>query len=87
MRDWEWAARLAAAGVQRLEFAADVTRDEFEEFLEGVVARLALTTLDTSGVRTAGAGQRRIRFGAIGIRGESRCAPLRRRSRVRRTAR
>ena len=40
MRDWEWAARLAAAGVQRLEFAADVSRDEFEQFLEGVVARL-----------------------------------------------
>ena len=38
MRDWEWAARLAAAGVQRLEFAADVTREDFEQFLEGVAS-------------------------------------------------
>ena len=75
MRDWEWAARLAAAGVQRLEFAADVTREDFEAFLEGIVSRLALPMLDGTqvrsiGVRSSGA----IRFGALGIRGESRLA-------------
>jgi putative nucleotidyltransferase with HDIG domain len=73
MRDWEWAARLAAAGVQRLEFAADVTREEFEAFLEGIVSQLALPMLDGAlpravGARSSGA----IRFGALGIRGESR---------------
>jgi putative nucleotidyltransferase with HDIG domain len=73
MRDWEWAARLAAAGVQRLEFAADVTRDEFESFLEGIVVRLALPMLDGAQPRPAGArSSGAIRFGALGIRGDSR---------------
>jgi putative nucleotidyltransferase with HDIG domain len=77
MRDWEWAARLAAAGVQRLEFAADVTRDDFEQFLDGVVDRLTLSATDSSEARPAGAGSSgAIRFGALGIRGEGRIAPL-----------
>jgi hypothetical protein len=77
MRDWEWGARLAAAGVQRLEFAADVTREEFEEFLEGIVARLAMPLLESSQARPVGGrGSGAIRYGAIGIRGESRFAPL-----------
>ncbi len=70
MRDWEWAARLGNAGVQRLEFAPDVTRDEYEEFLEEVLARLALTAIDTSEMRTT--RRTTIKFGAIGVRGESR---------------
>jgi putative nucleotidyltransferase with HDIG domain len=74
MRDWEWGARLAAAGVQRLEFATDVTREEFEAFLEGIVSRLALpmesSQMRPGGPRPSGA----IRYGAIGIRGESRFA-------------
>jgi putative nucleotidyltransferase with HDIG domain len=75
MRDWEWGARLAAAGVQRLEFAADVTREEFEAFLEGIVARLTLPSLDSSQMRPTGPrGNRAIRYGAIGIRGENRFA-------------
>ena len=32
MRDWEWAARLAAAGVQRLEFAAKLGRKQRRAF-------------------------------------------------------
>ena len=61
--------------MQRLEFAADVTREDFEAFLEGIVSRLALPMLDGTqvrsiGVRSSGA----IRFGALGIRGESRLA-------------
>jgi len=75
MRDWEWAARLAAAGVQRLEFAADVTRDDFEQFLDGVVARLTLTAIESAEARP-GAATSSIRFGALGIRGEGRIAPL-----------
>ena len=75
MRDWEWAARLATAGVQRLEFAADVSREEFEQFLEGVVARLTVSMLDTAEARIGGASTS-IRFGALGIRGEGRLAPL-----------
>ena len=70
MRDWEWAARLGNAGVQRLEFEPDVTRDEYEEFLEEVLARLALTAIDTSEMRTT--RRTTIKFGPIGVRGESR---------------
>ena len=74
MRDWEWGARLAAAGVQRLEFATDVTREDFEAFLEGIVSRLALP-MDSAQSRPGGARPSgAIRYGAIGIRGESRFA-------------
>ena len=73
MRDWEWAARLAAGGVQRLEFASDVTRQDFEAFLEGIVSQLALPMLDGALPRHTGArGSGAIRFGALGIRGENR---------------
>ena len=76
MRDWEWAARLATAGVQRLEFAADVSRDDFEQFLEGVVARLTVSMIDSAEVRPGGGAAASIRYGALGIRGEGRLAPL-----------
>ena len=76
MRDWEWAARLAAAGVQRLEFAADVSRDDFEQFLEGVVARITVSMIDSAEARPGAGGATSIRFGALGIRGEGRLNPL-----------
>jgi putative nucleotidyltransferase with HDIG domain len=70
LRDWEWGARLAEAEVQRLEFEPDVTRQDYEDFLDQVLARLTLSVIDTSETRfikpTA------IKFGAIGVRGESR---------------
>jgi putative nucleotidyltransferase with HDIG domain len=70
MREWDWGTRLANAGVQRLEFDAGVDRAEFEEFLDEVLARLTLTAVDTSEARHN--GNRHIRFGAIGVRGEAR---------------
>ena len=69
LRDWEWAMRLADAGVQRLEFEPDVTREEYEEFLEQVLARLTLTAIDSAEARTTRPGA--IKFGAIGVRGET----------------
>jgi len=74
MRDWEWATRLANAGVQRLEFAADVSRTDFEDFLEDVLARLTLATIDTAEARPAG-GRTSIRFGTLGIRGDRALTP------------
>ena len=69
LKDWDWAGRLANAGVQRLEFEPDVTREEFEEFLEEVQARLTLSFIDTTESRP---GRRAsIRFGAVGIKGET----------------
>ena len=68
LTDWDWGVRLANAGVQRLEFEIDVSRDDFEMFLEEVMARLTLQVIDTSTTRT----ERRtsIKFGAIGVRGQ-----------------
>ena len=70
LRDWEWAARLAEAEVQRLEFEPDVTREDYEDFLDQVLARLTLAVVDTSEARQM--RHTTIKFGAIGVRGESR---------------
>lgn len=70
LRDWEWATRLGDAGVQRLEFEPTVTRDEYEEFLEQVLARLTLTAIESAEMRTT--RQSSIKFGAIGVKGETR---------------
>src|SRR5256886_12110450 len=48
LKAWDWSRRLAQAGIQRLEFAARVSRDEFEGFLDEVLARLTLSAIDTS---------------------------------------
>lgn len=65
--DWGWGVRLANAGVQRLEFERGTTREEFEEFLEEVLARLTLQAVDSAGRSP----ERRstIKFGAIGVKG------------------
>src|SRR5215208_2686985 len=67
LKEWDWSARLAHAGVQRLEFADDVTREDYEAFLEEVLARLTLSAIDTSTARPA--RPTGIKFGAIGVRG------------------
>jgi putative nucleotidyltransferase with HDIG domain len=67
LKDWDWGLRLANAGVQRLEFPANVTRDEYEMFLDEVLARISLVATE-SATRSP---ERRstIKFGAIGVRG------------------
>ena len=65
MRGWEWAARLAEAGVGRMEFERRMSRDEFDGFLDEVQARLTPPTAETSAQR-----QMRdlgVRFGAVGL--------------------
>jgi len=67
LKSWDWGKRLVAAGVQRLEFEREVTRDEFEGFLQEILGRLMLSSIDTSEAR-----QMRslgIRFGAVGLQG------------------
>lgn len=68
LRGWDWSRRLAQAGVQRLEFDDDVTREDFEMFLDEVLARLTLATIDTTEVRQMRRSS--IRYGAVGVRGE-----------------
>jgi putative nucleotidyltransferase with HDIG domain len=68
--DWEWGTRLAQAGVQRMELASNVTREEYEEFLEEMMARITLSVIDTAEARPARSSG--IKVGALGIRGETR---------------
>ena len=66
LKEWSWGRRLAAAGIQRLEFERHVSRDEFESFLQEILARLTLSLIDTSEQRFA--RPLGVRFGAVGIR-------------------
>ena len=69
MRGWDWSRRLAEIGIQRLQFDRTVQREELEEFLDMVLARLALTGIDTSEARqTRPTG---IRYGVVGVDGEA----------------
>jgi putative nucleotidyltransferase with HDIG domain len=67
--DWEWGTRLAQAGVQRIELADTVTREQYEEFLEEMMARITLSVIDSAETRTNRASG--IKIGALGIRGET----------------
>ncbi|HET7372364.1 MAG TPA: HD domain-containing phosphohydrolase [Gemmatimonadaceae bacterium] len=66
LKEWSWGRRLTAAGVQRLEFERRVSRDEFEGFLQEILARLTLSLIDTSEQRSA--RPLGVRFGAVGMR-------------------
>ncbi len=68
--DWEWGTRLAQAGVQRMELANNVTREEYEEFLEEMMARITLSVIDSAEARPARASG--IKVGTLGIRGDTR---------------
>src|SRR5947208_4912803 len=68
--DWEWGTRLAQAGVQRIELDTDVTREQYEEFLEEMMARITLSFIDSAEARPN--RPTGIKVGALGIRGETR---------------
>jgi hypothetical protein len=74
LTDWEWATRLANVGVQRLEFADIVEREDYVAFLEDVLARVsAFTALGAASAPSVSvpraSGPTPIRFGAVGVRG------------------
>ncbi|HKA59759.1 MAG TPA: HD domain-containing phosphohydrolase [Gemmatimonadales bacterium] len=75
LKAWDWSKRLAEAGIQRLEFEDRVGREDFEGFLEEVLARLTLSAVSTEARQMR---QSAIRFGAVGLKGEpeSGAAPL-----------
>ena len=66
---WEWGTRLAAAGVERIEFLEGVTREEYAAWLDETQRLLAGETPDTAEARQLGV--RRIRYGAVEVRGSS----------------
>jgi HD-GYP domain-containing protein (c-di-GMP phosphodiesterase class II) len=67
-KKWDWGQRLAEAGVQRLEFQDRVSRDEFESFLDEVLARLTLSAIDTADARQMRRSS--IKFGAVSVSGD-----------------
>jgi putative nucleotidyltransferase with HDIG domain len=67
--DWEWGIRLSQAGVQRIELDSKVTREEYEEFLEQMMARITLSFIDSAQAQTA--RQSGIRIGSLGIKGHT----------------
>jgi len=71
LRDWDWSRRFAAMGIQRLEIDADVSRDEFIEFLEEVFGRVANPTQQVDSTEARQTRKRSIRFGSLGIRADT----------------
>lgn len=67
LRGWDWGKKLSKAGIQRIEFEEEVSRDEFDGFLTDVHQQVVQGTMDTSEARQ----MRRpsIRFGAVSVRG------------------
>lgn len=70
LRDWEWASRLAEAGLQRLEIDSGVTLDEYMVFLAEAERRLTGGTQLTTTMRPARVSH--IRYGAVGLPGQGR---------------
>src|SRR2546423_1554532 len=68
--DWEWGTRLAQAGVQRMGLDANVTRQQYEEVLEEMMARITLSFIDSAEARPNRPPG--IKVGSLGIRGETR---------------
>lgn len=68
LEEWEWGIRLSQAGVQRIELEPNVTREEYEEFLEEMMARITLSFIDSAQAQTT--RRTGIRIGALGIKGD-----------------
>jgi putative nucleotidyltransferase with HDIG domain len=69
LRNWDWSRRLAELGVQRLQFDQTATREELEEFLDQVLARLNVKAVDSSEARPMRPSG--IRYGLVGVDGQS----------------
>lgn len=66
---WDWARRLAKAGVQRVEFDREVSRDDLSDFLIEVHRKVASGPEDSSEIRYL--RKQSIRYGMVSIRGAS----------------
>ncbi len=65
MKKWDWAGRLEAAGVQRLEILGPVSFEEFEGFLDDTVRLLLQGARPSAEVRQTRLAN--IRFGTVGL--------------------
>lgn len=71
MGAWDWGRKLASVGIQRLEIVNVVSREEYADFLDDVVSRLAMAAAPSTVESRPGGRRHSIRFGAIGIRGDA----------------
>jgi putative nucleotidyltransferase with HDIG domain len=67
LRGWGWGHRLVEIGVQRLEFDAQVTRDQFDGFVQELFGRLVPEAADTAENRQM--RELGVRFGGVGLEG------------------
>jgi putative nucleotidyltransferase with HDIG domain len=67
IRGWEWAERLSAGGIQRVQFDAPFSRAEFAVFLWDLLARLTGHEPRQTSGSNASHG---VRYGAVGLRGD-----------------
>jgi putative nucleotidyltransferase with HDIG domain len=65
LKEWDWASRLAAMGIERLEVDNTVTRDDYEQFLRDTFQRSRGETMDTAEVRHLRATG--IRYGTLAL--------------------
>lgn len=66
LKGWEWSARFAGLGLQRLEIDEAVEREELDALLHDVFSRIARGPADSPEARQL--RRSRIRFGPIGLR-------------------
>jgi putative nucleotidyltransferase with HDIG domain len=68
LRTWDWAGRLARAGIQRVECLGPVDRAELEEFLDDAWRRLVGGPQDTAEVRQGHTSN--IQYGLVTLQGD-----------------
>jgi putative nucleotidyltransferase with HDIG domain len=69
LKAWGWGIRFSSAGIQRLEFVGPVSREELDGFLDEVLRRLTLGSLDTAEIRQT--RPTNIRYGTLAVKGDS----------------
>jgi putative nucleotidyltransferase with HDIG domain len=66
LKNWDWGPRLAAVGIQRLEFTGAVEREDFGAFMEETLLGLTEGSVDTGSVRQT--RPTRIMYGVAGVK-------------------
>lgn len=67
LRSWEWGPKLARVGVERLEFAPEVSREEMDAFVEELARRIGLTAFDATEAEELRLPN--VHFGGLGVSG------------------
>jgi len=66
LKHWDWAPRLAACGIQRIEMVGPVSRDDLDAFLDEVFRRVSGTPVSSAEVRQFRPSA--IRYGELAVK-------------------